>query len=157
MAGDELLVGRYYRLASVQGALHQLFRWSQTTDQLNDDVGVGLKNRVEVVGPDYVAWHPRLLLAFDAPIADVRQAEQAIATLAENLGHGAAYGSEAHEGNTARGTTIRSTGCRIRPLMWRSFVQSLVSRMKFMFIIRCDFQLHEVENEERKRGRLPTE
>ena len=50
--------------------------------------------------------NPRLLLALDVAIADVRQAEQAVVAFAENLGHGAAHGSEAHQRNPARGSAI---------------------------------------------------
>jgi hypothetical protein len=68
---------------------------------------------VKVVGPDYVGRKPslsnkRLLFAFETAIADVGEAEQAISVTAfgENLGHGAAHGSETHQGNAARGRAI---------------------------------------------------
>ena len=159
MTGDELLVGRHHGLASIQRASHQLFRWRQSPDQLYNNVGVGVENRVEVFSPNYVARYPGLLLALEVPIADVRQAEQAVATLAENLGHGAAHGSKAHQRNPARGSAIpgKGIGISVQCLLWRSLVQCLISRMKLIFIIRGICRLREVESKERSAdGRPPS-
>ena len=57
---------------------------------------------MEVFGPDNITGNPGLLLALEVAIADVRQAQQAIASLAKNLGYGAAHRSEAHQRNRAR-------------------------------------------------------
>ena len=104
MTSDELLVRRHHRLACAQGATHQIFGGMKAADQLNDDVGVGVENGLEVLGPNDVVRHPGLLLSFEVAIADLRQAEQAISTLTENLGHGAAHGSEAHQRDATWGS-----------------------------------------------------
>ena len=84
----------------------------QAADQLDDDVDIGVENCTKVFGPDYVAWNPRLFLAFDIAIADMGEAELSIAifALAENFSHGAAHVPETYEGNSARGETISGRG-----------------------------------------------
>jgi hypothetical protein len=72
-----------------------------------------------------------LLLALDVAIADVRQAEQAISPLTENLSYGAAHSSKAHQRNPARGG-----GIGVQWLLWLSLVQCLLSKWKLFFIIR---------------------
>ncbi len=78
----------------------------ETANQFNHDVRAGIKNRLEVFGPNYVTRHPGLFFALEVAIADVGQAEHAIAAFAQNFGHGAAHGSEAHQGNPARERAI---------------------------------------------------
>ena len=90
--------------------MYQVFRRREASDELDDNVGIGRENGVEVVGPNYVVRNPGLLLALEVAIADVSEAEQAVAVIvfscAENFGNGAADSSEAHEGDAARGRAI---------------------------------------------------
>jgi hypothetical protein len=57
--------------------------------------------------------NPRLLLALEIAITDVRQAKQAIGSFAENLGYGASHGSEAHERDPMRGGALECSGRRL--------------------------------------------
>ena len=56
-----------------------------------------------VVGPDHIAWNPRLLLSFHVAIADVGEAQRAVAVLAQNFGHGSAHRSKANQRHAAGG------------------------------------------------------
>ena len=103
VARDELLVRRDHRFTRGKGAAHNVFRGVKPANQFNNDINVGVEDGVEVVRPGYVTRNPALgnpwlFLTLDVAIADVGEAEQAVTcvTLAENLGHGAAHGSEAH-------------------------------------------------------------
>ena len=101
VARDQLLVGRDHRLAGLQRRAHDLLRRIQAADQFDHDVGVGAEHRLNVVGPDDIAWNPGLLLLFDVAVADVGEAERLVVALAQNFGDGAADGSEADEGDAA--------------------------------------------------------
>jgi hypothetical protein len=62
--------------------------------------------------------------------------EQAVtvAAFAENLGYGAADGSEAHQGYAARGSAIPwNGGIGVRCLFWRSLLQGSLENGKSLY------------------------
>ena len=93
---------------------------------------------MEIFRPDYVARNPWLLLTLDIAVADVREAQQAIATLAQNFSRGTPYRSEACQGNPARRIAILRRGGEVGvgSLLWLSLVQKLLSEVEIIFIIR---------------------
>src|SRR5208337_529321 len=97
-------------------------------------VGVGIENGPEIFRPDHIPRNPRLLLALDVSIADVGQAQRAIAAFTKNLGYCAANGSEAYQRYPARGTAIPQNrgGIRVECLVWRSLVQWLLLESKLL-------------------------
>jgi hypothetical protein len=90
---------------------------------------------VEIVCPNDAARHPRLLLAFEVAIADVGEAEQAIASLAKYLGHWATDGAETNKGNPARGSSIAWFASGISARFVGVFLQKVCSRGNVIFII----------------------
>jgi hypothetical protein len=62
-------------------------------------MNVRLQHRLHIVGPDHIAWNPRLLLSFHIPVADVREPQRPVAAFAQDFRDRAAHDSESNQGN----------------------------------------------------------